>query len=117
MQKNPTTDEKKPKREGQIIKRGKERFLVRVYLYRDSNGKRIYYSAMIKGSKKDAEQHLIDYLQKKHSGTLKQRPSDKRLEEFALDYLINISNTRRRNKEIDIYKLKRYIIPHIGHLK
>lgn len=116
MQENTSTKESKPKREGQIIKRGNT-FLVRVYLHRDSNGKRIYYNATIKGSRKEAEQHLTDYLQKKHTAVLKQRPSDKRFGEFAEDYLTNISDARRRNREIDIYKLKRYIIPHLGHLK
>lgn len=116
MQENTNTKENKPKREGQIIKRGNT-FLVRVYLHRDSSGKRIYYNATVKGSRKEAEQHLTDYLQKKHTAVLKQRPSDKRFGEFAEDYLTNISNARRRNREIDIYKLKRYINPHLGHLK
>ncbi len=117
MQENSSTKGKTPKREGQIIKRGKDTFLVRVFLYKDLQGKRIYYNATIKGLKKDAEDHLTDYLQKRNIGTLKQKPSEQIFAEFAENYLTNISTARRRNREIDIYKLKHYINPYIGHIK
>lgn len=116
MQENTNTKENKPKRIGQVIKRGNT-FLVRVYLHEDANGKKIYYNATVKGTRKDAEQHLTEYLQKKNAGKLKQRPTSRKFGEFAEDFFTNISDARKRNRELDIYKLKRYIIPHIGHLK
>jgi integrase len=117
MQENSSTKTTTAKRTGQVIKRGKDKYLIRVFLYQNAEGKKFYYSRIVKGSKKDAEQVLTDYLQKKNVGVLKQRPSDRLLGEFAEDFLTNISSARRRNRELDIYKLKRYINPHIGHVK
>jgi integrase len=102
---------------GQIIERGEQNYLVRVFLHRDAGGKRIYYNAAIRGTRKDAEEHLTDYLQKKYAGTLRQRPSDQRLEDFFKDYFANVSVARRRNREIDWQKVKLYILPTLGHLR
>jgi integrase len=102
---------------GRIIKRGDECYLVRVYLHRDANGKRVDYNATVKGTRKDAEQHLTEYLQKKYAGKLRQRPSDQRLEDFLKDYFANVSTARRRNREIDMQKVKLYILPALGHLR
>lgn len=102
---------------GQIIKRGTDKFLVRIYLHRDAQGRRIYYSAIVRGTRKDAEQYLTDYLQKKYGGTLKQRPSDQRFEDFLNDYFANVSVSRRRNREIDMQKVRLYILPALGHLR
>src|SRR5437868_5229303 len=101
MQENFSTKEKPAKRIGQVIKKGKDKYLIRVYLYQNSEGKRTYFSQTVNGTKKEAEQVLTDYLQKKNVGILKQRPSEQTLDEFAKDYLINISNARRRNRELD----------------
>ncbi len=105
------------RRTGQIIRRGDGTFLIRVYLYQDANGKRIYYNATIKGSRKDAEQHLTEYLQKKNVGKLKQRPSERKVKDFIEDYFENISMARRRNREIDLQKVRLYILPSLGHLR
>jgi integrase len=113
--KAPTREVKRPA--GQIIKRGAETFLVRVYLNRDAQGRRIYYNATIKGTRKDAEQHLTDYLQKKHVGKLKQRPSEQRFADFLNDFFSNVSVARRRNREIDLQKVRLYILPMLGHLR
>jgi integrase len=115
QKKGSPTKHKRPA--GQIIKRGAETFLVRVYLHQDANGKRTYYNATVKGTRKDAEQYLTDYLQKKHVGKLRQRPSDKRFEDFLKDYFDNISTARRRNREIDMQKVRLYILPTLGHLR
>ena len=97
--------------------RGEDSFLVRVYLHRDAEGKRIYYNATVKGTRKDAEQYLTEYLQKKHIGTLKQRPSERKLADFIEDFFKNISVARRRNREIDMQKVRLYILPTLGHLR
>jgi integrase len=102
---------------GQIVKRGNETYLVRVYLHRDGDGKRVYYNATVKGTRKDAEQHLTEYLQKKHIGRLKQLPSSQVLTDFIEDYFANISIARRRNREIDMQKVRLYILPALGHLR
>jgi integrase len=107
----------KAKRAGQIVKRGEGRYLVRVYLHRDNSGKRIWYNATIRGTRKDAEQHLTEYLQKKQVGRLNQRPSDRKFAEFIEDYFANVSVARRRNREIDMQKVRLYIIPSLGNLR
>lgn len=117
MQENSNTKEKTAKRQGQIIKRGTNKFLIRVYLYQNAEGKRIYYNSTVTGTRKEAENFLTEYLQKKNSRVLRQPPSDKNFFEFGEDFLTNISTARRRNREIDMYKLKRYIKPHLGHFK
>lgn len=44
---------------GQIIKRGDNKFLVRVFLGRDDQtGKRNYFNKTIRGTKKDAQQQF-----------------------------------------------------------
>lgn len=102
---------------GQIIKRGEDTYLVRVYLHRDADKKRVYYNATVKGTRKDAEQHLTDYLQKKHVGKLKQLPSSRLFADFITDYFTNISTARRRNRVIDMTKVRLYIQPTLGHLR
>lgn len=53
---------------GQIINRGERKWLVRVYLGRDGNGKRAYQNRTIHGTKRDAEKVLADLLQKRSLG-------------------------------------------------
>ena len=43
------------KTSGQIIERGRDRWLVKVYVGRDVNGKRKYISKTVHGGKKEAE--------------------------------------------------------------
>lgn len=102
---------------GQIIKRGEDTYLIRVFLHQDANGKKTYYNATVKGTRKDAEQYLTDYLQKKHVGKLKQRPSDQLFEEFVKDFFSNVSRARRRTREVDMQKVKLYIFPALSHLR
>jgi hypothetical protein len=53
---------------GQIIKRGDRKYLVRVHLGRDDNGKRRYLNKTISGTKKAAEQWLNGALRDKDLG-------------------------------------------------
>ena len=54
------------RRSGQIVERGKDRWLVRVFRGRDANGRKLYHSKVIAGSKTDARKYL----------TAKQREND-----------------------------------------
>jgi len=47
---------------GQIIKRGDRKWLVRVYYGRDAEGRRVYRSKLIHGTKRDAETYLAEAL-------------------------------------------------------
>lgn len=117
MQENSSTKKTTAKRQGQIIKNGKDKYVIRVYLYRTAEGKRVYYNTTITGTRKDAENFLTEYLQKKNNRVLRQPPSDRNFFEFGEDFFTNVSNARRRNRELDLYKLKRYVKPHLGHFK
>lgn len=51
-----------------ITKRGKDTWLVRIFLGRDANGKRDYFNETIKGKKKDAEDFEIKKKSELNSG-------------------------------------------------
>lgn len=53
---------------GQIIKRGEKVWVVRIYLGRDGDGKRIYQNHTVHGVKKDAQTWLNDALRKQDLG-------------------------------------------------
>ncbi len=44
---------------GQITKRGENTWLVRIFLGRESGGKRKYFNKTIHGTKKDAQKYLV----------------------------------------------------------
>jgi integrase len=63
--------EKKKKRArsvGQIIERGENKFLIRVYLGRDTGGKRHYHDETFHGKKTDAKKRLRDLIAKHERG-------------------------------------------------
>ena len=78
---------------GQIIERGKRKFLVRVFLGRDpSTGKRVYDNKTIHGAKKDAQQYLNGALRERDLGTFAGTDGtgvDDLLDGLLLDYKIN----------------------------
>lgn len=54
---------KKTRRAGQIVERGANKWLVRIFLGRDeSTGKRSYYNKTVRGTKKDADKFLTGVL-------------------------------------------------------
>lgn len=55
---------------GQLIKRSDNTFTVRIFLGRDSDGKRRYFNKTIRGSKKDAQKWLTAKLREKDLGQL-----------------------------------------------
>ena len=54
--------------QGQIIKKGDNRWLVRIFQGRDTQGKRRYVSKQINGTKKDAQKYLTAALREKDLG-------------------------------------------------
>lgn len=53
---------------GQIVKRGDNKYLVRVYMGLDGNGKRKYHNKTIHGNKKDAEKYRNKVLRERDTG-------------------------------------------------
>jgi len=103
---------------GQIIKRGKRKFLVRIFLGRDAKGKRRYHNKTIQGSKKDAEKYRNKILREVDLGNFVE-PSKVILRDHLENWLDN--NVKNNNQE-STYKnykqtLKNYIYPAIGDFK
>lgn len=66
---------------GQIIQRGENVFLVRVFLGRDKDGKRRYHNKTIHGTKKDAQRYLTAVLRERDLGTFAE-PTRMTLDEY-----------------------------------
>ena len=54
---------------GQIVARGTNKWLVRIYLGTDETGKRRYYNQTVSGTKKDAQRVQAEKLRELHTGT------------------------------------------------
>lgn len=78
---------------GQILDRGARKWLVRIYLGRDSDGRRQYQNQTIHGVKKDAQTWLNDALRKKDLGipTFQTKVS---LSEYLKTWLKDVASPR-----------------------
>ena len=78
---------------GQVIPRGKAKWLVRVYLGRDpQTGKRQYHNRTIHGGKKLATEYLTAALRERDTGTLRagqEQTIGSLLDDLLLDHKIN----------------------------
>lgn len=103
---------------GQIIKRGENVYLVRVYLGRDGSGKRKYHNKTIHGNKKDAERYLTKVLRERDTGTFVE-PSRETLAEFLDKWLDTVVKQRVRERTYLDYRdrLKWYVKPVLGDKK
>ena len=99
---------------GQIIGRGERSFLVRVYMGRDSEGKRKYLNHTIHGNKKDAQAFLNQVLRDRDLGVFVE-PNKKTLNEF-LDEWLAIVKPRVRDVTHHDYMslLERYVRKPLG---
>ncbi len=100
---------------GQIIPRGPDKWLVSVFLHRDTNGKKVYRSQTVKGGRKMAEKALRALLREKDSGRLVV-PSRAPLSEFLEDWLAKAVKPRTRASTFASYRsvLDAYVIPELG---
>ena len=103
---------------GQIIERGKNTYLVRIYMGLDANGKRKYHNKTIHGNKKDAERYRNKILREKDTGTFVE-PSKETVSEFMDIWLETVAKARVREKTYYSYKekVRLYIKPHLGDYK
>jgi len=101
---------------GQRIARGENRWLLRVPVGLDANGKRKYESTMFEGTTTEANQELRKMLRDHDTGSLV-RKSNYTLAEYVEQWFktkVNIAESTRigYRRHLDLY-----IIPHLGHLK
>src|SRR5215813_2452071 len=100
---------------GQIINKGKRKWLVRIFLGRDGNGKRQYHNKPIHGTKKDAEGYLNRTLTAISLGTFVP-PSTNTLDEYLNEWLKKSATQKlsERTYTHQSYCLDRYVRPHLG---
>jgi integrase len=100
---------------GQVIKRGDNVWLVRIFTGRDEKGKRRYFNKTIHGTKKDAVKYLTATLRDKDLGVFIE-PCALSVNEYLTKWLEAAARPRLRERTLSDYteKLKRYVRPTIG---
>lgn len=100
-----------------ILKRGDQKYLVRISLGKDSvTGKRLYHTETVRGTKKEAESRDRALLREFEQGTLVQR-STKSLNEFMLQWLASAkARVRGRTHEGYAGLWERYLKADLGRL-
>lgn len=108
-------EQKQTRRSGQIVRRGENKFLVRIFLGKDADGKRNYFNQLIKGSKKDADKYLAKKLNEKNLGEFIE-PAAMPLNAFLEKWLHEVAKLKVRQSTFDSYefKIKRHVKETIG---
>ncbi len=103
---------------GQIIKRGNDTWLVRIFTGRDNDGKRRYFNKTIRGTKKEAEKYLTAKLRERDLGVFVE-PSRETLGSYLDRWLDTVAKPRLREHTWASYKewLARYVRPTLGEKK
>lgn len=104
----------------QVIKRGERRYLVRVFLGRDRDGKRRFHNKTFRGTKKEAEGYARDVQAQVDAGTWTGEvdPGGQTVEAF-MDYWLDHTAARRVSPfTLDDYRglARRYIHPTLGKI-
>ncbi len=109
----------KQRRQGQIISRGPNKWLVRVFLGRsDSTGKRKYFTKVIPGTRKDAQNYLNGKLREVALGTFIETCNDS-LDGYLDKWLINAAKPRLKERTYNDYTdvLRRHVRSELGSIK
>ncbi len=103
---------------GQIIKRGDNVWMVRIFTGRDENGRRRYVNKTVHGTKKDAEKYRTATLRDKDLG-INIEPASESLSKYLDKWLKSVVRSRVREATFDDYEylLERYLRPTLGALK
>ena len=101
---------------GQIIKRGDNKYLVRVPLGTGADGKRLYHNKTIHGNKKDAQRYKTKILRKRDLGELLE-PSRELLKPYLEKWLEVSARPRVEPSTLLTYEryVSIYIIPELGN--
>lgn len=103
---------------GQLIKKGERKWLVRIFLGRDGNGKRDYFNKLIHGTKKEASDYRSRMLTDISQGTFVV-PSKTTLDEYIDEWLRNSAKQKlsERTYASQVFCLDRYVRPKLGAKK
>jgi len=101
---------------GQIVKRGKRSWQVKIFMGRDSNRKQKFHRKTIHGTKKDAQRYLNGVLRQMDLGIFVE-PTTISLEDYVKRWLRDAARPRVSSRTADGYKalLDRYVVPPLGH--
>lgn len=96
---------------------GKEKWMLRLYIKTDGNGKRIYLSKIVVGNEKKARQELRKMLSDRDAGTI-QINQKETLNEYLDKWMTtHKANVRQRTFDNDNDMLRIYIRPLLGEYK
>lgn len=103
---------------GQIIARGKDKYLVRAYLGRDARGKRRYHNHSIHGTKKDAQRYLTKVLREIDLDQFVE-PSNEAVADYLAEWLKTSAGTRVTERTATDYEslIRRHLVPPLGDRK
>lgn len=103
------------RKRGQVVERGKDTYLVRIYLGEGEDGKRRYYNKTITGTKKEAQRHLTSVLSELDQGTFIE-PSKETLNRYLDRWLETSAIPRLRARTARDYRevLARYVREPLG---
>src|SRR5438094_2409648 len=100
---------------GQIVKRGNKTWLVRIFMGRDTKGKRQYLNKTVHGTKKDAEAYLSKTVLEISSGTCVE-DSRITIDAYLKKWLTTAARPRLRDNTYREYEglIDRYVTPTLG---
>jgi integrase len=101
----------------EIIPRGTDKWLVRISVLRNDNGKRKRHSKLINGKKKDALKYAREIETKRDLGTLdKPKIQDPTLGDYLNDWLVAFKKKTVKERTYAGYEyvLKQYVRPYLG---
>ena len=103
---------------GQMIPRGTDRWLLRVYVGRDATGKRRYASQTVRGSKREAQRELTKMLRGKDTKTLL-KPSRETVGAYLARWLDTWAAPRVRPRTLGDYRsiVRTYLAPDLGTVR
>lgn len=103
---------KQKRKDGSIIE---DTWLVRIFLGRETDGKRKYFSKTIHGKKKDADKYLTAKLREKDLGVFVE-PAAMPLKDYLDRWLAEVAKPRLKENTFDGYKwiVETYIHPALG---
>jgi integrase len=106
------------RRSGQVISRGENRWLVRLFIGRDTRGRRRYHNKTVHGTKKDA-QHVLTKAQRDLDLGQFVEPSDRPLGSYLKDWLAGSVATRVTARTAADYAslLRLHVLPVLGDRK
>jgi integrase len=107
------------RRSGQIISKGKDKWLIRIFIGRDkATDKRLYDGELVEGNKSDAQKVLNKKLTSNDNGQLAKKTSIT-LKEYLKKWLQTIAKARVREATYDSYEyhLDHYLFEQLGGFK